>query len=324
VASILREELTTVIVPTYQGSTFLGEALESIAKCASGEIEVLVVDDGSTDETVGIAQSFESRLPLRVILPGRRGNWMTMTNIGISEAKGKQCTILHQDDTWLPDRAHLLAQPRPEKWSMILMEAAFIDVRGRIIGQYRFPRAVRKQPHGSGEAPVAAALYVQNWLAMTSVVFDTTLARECGGLDETLWQTADWDLWLKLAHKAPAVFLEGLGGAFRIHSTSQTVAASRNLNYYREQLTTVQARHTWASDTHGKPALVRRAGALSTNTNLVLAAAFNCRPRGYFTWLRSLVAAGPNGVHTYITHSSIADRLAPRVRLAIGGALHRN
>jgi hypothetical protein len=312
----LRADRLSVLIPTYQGGDFLAGALESLVRGATADTEVLVVDDGSTDGTVDIARAFEGRLSLRVLTPHRRGSWMAMTNIALAEATGARCTILHQDDMWLPGRSAMRAVVHCAD-AMICMETRVIDSTGRFLGRWRFPHAVRPYTGRPARRAVAASLYVQNWLAVPSVVFATERARDCGGLDEALWYTADWDLWLKLLRRQPAILVPGAGSAFRVHSRSQTLVGSRDVGGFREQMATVQTRHAWAL--LGQPAgdTLRRAGDLSTCTNAALAGTFHGEAGGYPAWLRSLRRAGVTGVRAYLENASLGDRLAPRARVAL-------
>jgi hypothetical protein len=311
-----------VIVPTYQGARYLGDALESIARNALQDTEVLVVDDGSTDGTVEVARAFESTLRLHTLVTPRRGNWMAMVNLGLAEATGASCCILHQDDLWLPGRRRVpLTDIASGRASMVCMQTAVIDAAGHALGPWRFPRGVRPCMGRAVREEVARSLYVQNWLAVPSVTFGTRAAGECGGLDESLWYTADWDLWLQLLHTGSAILMPQFGTAFRVHSSSQTLQRSRNIEEFHAQLATVQRRHRWALDGQLAAPGLRRAGELSTRTDAALAAGFHRQPHGYLRWLGSILAAGPRGIRVYLDNASLGDRLRPRVRLAVQGAL---
>ena len=96
----------SVVMPVYNGERHLPAALESIDAqgAAVAGIEIVAVDDGSTDRSVAILEVFSRELPLRVIRAGRQGNWVKATNIGLEAARGAWCCFLHQDDLWLPGR----------------------------------------------------------------------------------------------------------------------------------------------------------------------------------------------------------------------------
>ena len=95
----------SVIMPTYNGEAFLTNALNSILSQGDDQIEVIAVDDGSTDATIPILKSFATKLSLRIIVRERVGNWAANTNHGLSLAQGDFVCFLHQDDHWLT-RSH--------------------------------------------------------------------------------------------------------------------------------------------------------------------------------------------------------------------------
>src|SRR5437660_9050514 len=77
----------SVIMPTYNGAAYLGAALESVRAQGDADIEVIAVDDGSSDDTVGLLESYAGRLPLRVVRRERVGNWGANTNHGLTLAR---------------------------------------------------------------------------------------------------------------------------------------------------------------------------------------------------------------------------------------------
>ena len=310
----------SVIMPTYNGEPYIDLALGSIATQTQPPLEVIVVDDGSTDATLDVVKSYEARLPVRLLRPERRGNWLAMTNIGIAEAKGMWCTILHQDDVWASrrnDRLFAELARFRDTPGLVVMRTRFIDDAGRDIGPWPFPRSLRRKRQ---PVDISWSLYIQNWIAVPSAVFSTTKARDRGGMDEALWYTADWDLWLKLARDDDVVLLDELGSLFRVHNGSQTVSGSRDLDKFRNQLVTVQERHQWAIEGHAESEQVRRAGCLATETNIFLAGTLHGAGHSLVPWLHVARSAGLNSAVTYLNHSAIASRLLARLRAR---AIHR-
>ena len=79
----------------------LADALESVAQEGDPAIEVVAIDDGSTDGTPDLLAEFAARLPMTVVRR-RVGNWAANTNYGLELARGEWACVLHQDDYWLP------------------------------------------------------------------------------------------------------------------------------------------------------------------------------------------------------------------------------
>src|SRR5262245_50753324 len=100
----------SVVMPVYNGESYLPRALESIAAQGDPGLEVLALDDGSSDRSMEILKSWASRLPLRIEQPGRCGNWVAVTNRGMEMARGEFACFLHQDDAWRPGRLEAMRQ----------------------------------------------------------------------------------------------------------------------------------------------------------------------------------------------------------------------
>jgi glycosyltransferase involved in cell wall biosynthesis len=108
----LAEPLVSVIVPVYNGERFLAAAVESALEQDYPSVEVIVVDDGSTDRSGAIAQSH----PVRY-LRQERGGAAAARNLGIGASRGDLVALLNADDLWTPDKltrqvGHLLDNPR--------------------------------------------------------------------------------------------------------------------------------------------------------------------------------------------------------------------
>src|SRR5947209_6668813 len=146
----------SVIVPTYNGAAYLPAALESIVAQADPDIEVIAVDDGSTDETPAILDSFANRLRLTVIRR-RVGNWVANTNLGLERAHGEWACFLHQDDLWRPGRLPAIRPALADRPSLVLHAADFVDPAGRPVGRWSCPL-----PRTSAPASTVARLLGPN------------------------------------------------------------------------------------------------------------------------------------------------------------------
>src|SRR5207248_6865443 len=293
------------VMPVWNGERYLGEALRSVQQQGGDGYEVIAVDDGSTDGSAEILRSWERLLPLRVIRRARGGNWVAATNAGLREARGAYACFLHQDDLWLPGRLGALAREAASEPTLIVHPAVFVGPDGAKLGEWRCPL-----PAGDVDARVfTQRLLVQNFVAIPTAAFSRAAALRDGGLDESLWYTADWDLWLRLAALGRIRYLQSAFAAFRVHPESQTVVRN-DLGERRRQLETVL-------DRHRQDALpgVRRAARFSIEVNVALAAlAAGAQP----PW-RPLLAAfsrlGPAASLRYLRDSRISERVGARLRL---------
>ena len=303
----------TVIMPTFNGIAYLEEALHSIVVQADNEIEVILIDDKSTDRTVAVAKTFEDRLDLK-IFSGQGGNWVRSTNEGLAVAQGTYVSILHQDDVWLESRARVLRtllKKRP--CALTIHDARFIDSGGGIVGKLTAPL-----PEGVvSSEEVFNSLIVQNFVAVAAATFDRRIAQEIGGLDQSLRYTADWDLWLRLNMAGPVQFVHQPLASFRLHRRAQTIDATRDIVAFRQQHELILDRYLSKRRVAKK---VRRAAKLSADINVALASFLRGKtvPIGR-TGMR-LVGLGPEGWRHLLKSSRLRERVSARIR----AGLHRN
>jgi hypothetical protein len=312
----------SVLLPTYNGDAFLASALDSIAVQEDPDIECIVVDDGSTDSTLSILESYSSRLPLVVRCPERTGNWVRNTNLALSMARGEYSCFLHQDDLWLGGRLRVLRRltQRFPEIDLLLNACIFVDPAGRRLGLWRCP--LPALPARMERDLILGRLLVQNFIPIPGPIFRTEVAVRAGGMEETSWYTADWDFWLKLAEMGPVGYHATPLAAFRIHGASQTVVRSAEQQDFREQLESVARRHLaiW-NPPAATLARIRRLSDFSIEMNTSLAAtAHRQRANLWRLWLR-FVGLGPVQAHEYLRDSRIWERMYPRLRARLGRAL---
>jgi len=302
----------SVVMPTYNGERFIAAALESARGQHEG-IALVIVDDGSSDRTLDIVRDFAKALPIRLLTPGRIGNWVAVSNIGLREATGDWACFLHQDDLWLPGRmARLRAEMESAEGALVLHNAMFIGPDGQKLGPWTCPLPEGDVPPGR----FIERLLIQNFIAIPSPVFRRNAAVRSGGLDEALWFSADWDLWLRLGALGPVRFIAETLSAFRVHPASQTAARKVLPNEWEQQLTTVLARHLQAWPVSGKPrASVERVAKASITVNSALSAASRGEPVNPQALLLELLALGPSGWHRYLRDSRIVQRVRSRLKV---------
>jgi glycosyltransferase involved in cell wall biosynthesis len=308
-------------MPTYNGAAHVAAALESVAAQAEADLEVVAVDDGSTDGTLDVLRGFRARLPLRIVERPHGGNWVASTNQGLALARGRHLGILHQDDRWLPGRlavlGPLLSGAPAAAW--ILHPCWFVDEAGRRAGLWRCPL-----PAAAGGAPpelVVERLLVQNFVAMPAPIFTRAALDRVGPMDETLWYSADWEFWLRLAAAGPTLHCPMPLAEFRVHALSQSIRRSAHANDFRRQLETVLERHLAAWPATGRRRrAVERAARLSVEVNVRLAARAHGGRAGWPSLLGRFLALGPAGWRRYWRDSRLGERVAARLR---AGALPR-
>ena len=309
----------SVLVPTYNGEPYLRSALDSVCEQGDRDVEVLVVDDGSTDGTTSVLREYDDRLDLTVVHGERVGSWVAGTNHALGMARAEWSTVLHQDDVWLTGRLHEVHRAVAPRLSLVVHDALFIDDEGRRVGAWRAPI-----PAGRSEGrALARRLAVQNFLAVPAVTFRTRAARESGGFDESLWYTADWDMWLRLTrhgdvHRIP----EALCG-YRVHADALTATRTSDADEMRRQLLAPVEAHLSEVDDDVERRRQQRLATWSAEVNVSLAQAFHGRSPRWREVGRAARALRPADWREYVVASRLRERVSSRARLAIGSGRRR-
>src|SRR5262245_6180099 len=197
--------LVSVIIPTFNRARLLHRTLESVLKQSSENLEVIVVDDGSTE---AVAASADPRV--RVLRNPKPTGVSAARNRGIAAARGEWIAFCDDDDLWAPNKLQeqLTAAGRAgANWAY----AGDVNVDDQL-------RVLSGGPPPDPEA-VMALLPRFNPLASggSNVVVRSNILAEVGTFDPTLRRTEDWDLWIRIASKGPPACVRQPLIAYRFH-----------------------------------------------------------------------------------------------------------
>jgi glycosyltransferase involved in cell wall biosynthesis len=302
-------------MPVFQGERFLEEALQSIADQDTSfldQLEILAVDDGSTDRSVDLIQAWSSRLPLTLLRREEGSNWMAATNVGLAAAKGEWISFLHQDDSWLPGRLETLSTAIHDhpQITFFCHPVEFRNPSGKRVGIWSPPWPAGRPLPLSELLPHYAS---QNNLAIPAPCFHRSLLETTGLLREDLWFLADWDFWLRLLSVAGAAYcLPETLATFRLHPDSQTQLRSGNADDLRGQFREIRTLIETLSP-QGHP----RESASRVNEDLtVTLSAWNHKQRGCF-WktLGGFLSLGPKDLLRFPREVRLGQRILPRLRI---------
>jgi glycosyltransferase involved in cell wall biosynthesis len=206
--------LVSVVIPSFNQAHYLEFTIRSILEQDYSNIEILLVDGGSTDGSLEIIQRYAHRLAWWVSEKDR--GQTDAINKGFARAKGQILAWLNSDDTYEPGavtEAVAFLQAHPEV-GLVYGNANFIDGKGSIIGHFPAARTdYQRLRNGYVHIPQQAAF----WCA--------DLWKKVGPLDPSFYFAMDYDLWVRLAAQAPIEYIPRLWANFRLHSTGKTVAA---------------------------------------------------------------------------------------------------
>jgi hypothetical protein len=199
---------------------------------------------------------------------------------------------------------------------LILHACRFAGSDLRAVGTWRCPLPPRRPVR---PAATVERLLVQNFIGIPGAVFRRDLALDCGALDESLWYTADWDFWLKLAASADTVYLPRPLAMFRLHPGSQTATRSRSLDEFRRQMRTVHERHLsrWSAPDAATRASVERTALAVIEVNVALAAAYHRIPVDRRRLLPALRVLRPSDWWRLARDSRLHERVLARLRAGL-------
>jgi glycosyltransferase involved in cell wall biosynthesis len=190
--------LISVVIPTFNRGWALREAVDSVLSQEYPEYELIVVSDGSTDDTAEILADYGDRIA--VIRQENRGV-SAARNRGVREAAGSLIAFLDSDDLWLPGKLETQAaffQARPD--ALICQTEETWVRNGRRVN----PKNRHKKPSGDIFLPSLELCLV----SPSAVMMRRELFEVMGGFDESLPACEDYDLWLRIGCRYPVYLID--------------------------------------------------------------------------------------------------------------------
>jgi glycosyltransferase involved in cell wall biosynthesis len=223
------------VIPSYNGSTFLREAVESVFAQTCLPREILVVDDASTDGTPELVASLAQHapVPLRLLrLSQNSGGPARPMNIGIAEATGEFIAVLDQDDVFVPTKLEVQSEiliRQPELAFVFSLSASYANPQ-QVMQPPEVVRDLEQFPREHGRyhrlsGPRALQLYLQYGNCATGYpgfLFRRQDWKRKGGVDESLRIGSDYDLACWLTTQGSVAFLPEVGYLCRRHGQNLT------------------------------------------------------------------------------------------------------
>ena len=214
------DDLVSIVIPCFNSESFIRDCIYSVLSQTYNEIEVIVVDDGSTDSTLKILEEFSKSI---TILKQENHGAASARNRGIEQSRGRFVALLDSDDIWKPDKL--------EKQMNIMVNGNFdlVYCGGESMGQSGPPR--RYVPSFSGncyqhfvENPTKAIVI----LGCSSALFRKSILDRSGYFDEDFTGAAeDWDFFRRYSRHGQFGFSEEILIKYRFHFNS---ISNRNLS----------------------------------------------------------------------------------------------
>ena len=180
--------LVSVIIPTYNRCPLVREAIESVLAQRFRDFELIVVDDGSTDGTVGELGSFGGSL--RLVRQDRKGV-AAARNSGVAVARGRYIAFLDSDDLWLSNKLAIQTAFMEQNTDFEISQTEEIWLR-------RGVRVNRKEKHRKASGDIFRRSLDLCLVSPSAVMMTKALFERLGGFDEAFPVCEDYDLWLRI------------------------------------------------------------------------------------------------------------------------------
>jgi glycosyltransferase involved in cell wall biosynthesis len=239
------EKLLTVVIPHYNQRDFLPRAVASVLRGEPCDLEIIIVDDGSTDDSEPVLAALESTSPLvKVIRCGTNRGVAAALNTGLAAARGLYVTFLGADDLVLSNLYAPLSRALDNHPTAALgcSQLAIFGSDGSIRGvrpitppsfhaEFLDPQTIRDRIHRT-----------DHWISSTTVVFRTDLLRAAGGFDPALGVFCDIIVARILAFQYGFVYLPGIRAAFRVDAGTLSGSTLLDQNENIRQLAVARER----------------------------------------------------------------------------------
>ncbi|HEU4401511.1 MAG TPA: glycosyltransferase family A protein [Candidatus Polarisedimenticolia bacterium] len=192
----------SVIIPTYNRSTLLCEAVDSVLAQTFGDLEILVVDDGSTDDTKAIVAARFGGSPAVRYLRRENAGPAAARNTGLRASRGELIAFLDSDDLWEKDKLRLQVAQLDEH-----PEAALSFCDARIEGGRRDRGTRFESKRFQGDTTMRGIVEWNFPMCTPSVVVRRSALGVVGLFDESFACQEDWDLWIRIRAVYPIVYV---------------------------------------------------------------------------------------------------------------------
>ncbi len=213
----------SVVIPAYNASATVGSAISSVLAQTCGELEVVVVDDGSSDDTAEVAAAMDDDR-VQVISQRNRG-LSAARNAGIAVSRGTHVAFLDSDDLWLPRYLELMQAAlgsSPQAGFAYTDAYAFDPITGRVRKRTAMQRMRPPVPPPQDPHIFLLELLERNFVYVSAAVPRKVLD-EVGGFDERLRAAEDYELWLRIVSAGYGVaWVPGQHALYRTHAAQMS------------------------------------------------------------------------------------------------------
>lgn len=217
--------LVSIVTPSYNQGNFIKETIESVLNQSYPNIEYIVIDGGSSDESVQILRSYGNRI---IWCSEKDEGQADAVNKGIRMAKGKIIGWLNSDDTYLPNAVSTIVEyfRTHPKVDMVYGEGYYIDKKSQVYDRY---------PTSTFDYDMLASYC---FICQPAGFFTKEAVKKVGMLNKDLHLCMDYDLWMRIGKEGKISYIPDYLASSRMYEDNKTL--SRRSEVYREVCATVK------------------------------------------------------------------------------------
>jgi glycosyltransferase involved in cell wall biosynthesis len=213
----MAEPLVSVILPVYNRAGSVARSIDSVLAQSYRPLEIVVVDDGSTDGTRAVLESFGDRITL---LAQPHGGAYVARNLALRHARGELVAFLDSDDVWLPDRLALqVPLMRRDEVGLVFGDALHVPGAKRTCFDVSPPHRGR----------VAECFAAANFVPTVTVLARRRCIDEAGGFSEESEISCDYLLWFRIASAHELDYVDRLVAEYTVHAGGISYDLGRSL-----------------------------------------------------------------------------------------------
>ena len=206
----------SVLIPVYKGEAFIARAIESALSQTHPDVEIIVVNDGSPDNSSRVLAPYLLRPNVRYI-EKVNGGVASARNAGLAIATGQYVALLDQDDAWYPDklaRQVAVLNARPDV-ALVHGDVTYIGADNEVLPHDpHFPAKV--------EGRCFNQLFMANPVMACTAIFRRCVVDEVGRFDDGIAFSDDYDLWLRIARHHAIAYIDEPLALYRIHGSNES------------------------------------------------------------------------------------------------------
>jgi len=213
----------SVVIPAFNSEEYITDTIQSVLNQSVDVLEIIVVDDGSSDFTLEKVRQFGPNVKL---IEQPNSGPAAARNRGVGEASGTYVAFLDSDDIWLPNKLELQIQSlkKDSRCGWIYTDVCFL---GGINDGKKDSYFTKKY-----EGDILPKIVQGNFIGTSSVVMTKALFNEAGGFDTSLRYVEDWEFWARVASISPVCFVDEPLVLYRVHPDSSSRKVRSTFKYY--------------------------------------------------------------------------------------------